>query len=124
MPNGYERLTLRRSGKPHVTGLVHRLVAEAFIPRSAPDLEVNHKNNVRHDNRATNLEWVTRKQNNLHAWKQGRLYQQKVTPDKLEQIIHLYTVVGLTQKDVAIQLGISQSLVSHLLRSRAGIYHG
>ena len=31
-------------------------------------MEVNHKNGVRHDNRADNLEWVTAAQNTAHAY--------------------------------------------------------
>lgn len=52
--------------------LVHRLVAKAFLgePQSIHH-EVNHKNSDRTDNRASNLEWVTRSENMLHANKMG-----------------------------------------------------
>lgn len=43
---------------------VHRLVMLAFIWES--DLEVNHINYVRWDNRLVNLEYVTREENLLH----------------------------------------------------------
>ena len=42
---------------------VHRLVAEAFVPGYKDGLVVNHKNEIKTDNRADNLEWVTHKQN-------------------------------------------------------------
>ena len=59
--NGYKRVCLSNSGAKNV--LVHRLVAEAFIPN--PDMlpEVNHKNWNRSDNRVENLEWCTVQQN-------------------------------------------------------------
>lgn len=41
---------------------VHRLVAAAFLG-FYPLMQVNHKNEVRNDNRISNLEWVTPKNN-------------------------------------------------------------
>jgi hypothetical protein len=46
--------------------MVHRLVAAAFIGEPPPGKEVNHINAVRSDNRASNLEYVTRSQNMAH----------------------------------------------------------
>lgn len=45
---------------------VHRLVAQAFIPGDA-SLEINHKDGDKTNNRANNLEWVTRSQNQIHS---------------------------------------------------------
>lgn len=46
---------------------VHRLVALAFIGNKERHPVVNHKNGVKTDNRASNLEWVTQQQNVDHA---------------------------------------------------------
>ena len=43
--------------------LVHRLVAEAFIPRVPGKAFVNHKDENRANNKADNLEWCTVKEN-------------------------------------------------------------
>lgn len=47
---------------------VHRLVAHAFCGGYFDGAVVNHKNGVKTDNRALNLEWVTQGQNNQHAY--------------------------------------------------------
>ena len=46
---------------------VHNLVATAFVEGWRKGLEVNHKNGVKTDNRAENLEWVTASENRQHA---------------------------------------------------------
>lgn len=43
---------------------VHRLVAEAFIPNPEGRQQVGHRNDDRTDNRAENLEWIDRPENN------------------------------------------------------------
>ena len=45
---------------------VHRLVALAFCEGYSKDLEVNHRNGIKSDNYAGNLEWVTRSENQQH----------------------------------------------------------
>ena len=45
---------------------VHRLVAKHLVGEEQFGLQVNHKNGNKHDNRAENLEWVTRRGNMLH----------------------------------------------------------
>lgn len=64
--NGYGMLTLCKNGirKPI---LCHRLVAIAFIPNPEKLPFVNHKNGIKHDNRAGNLEWVSIRENQAHA---------------------------------------------------------
>lgn len=53
----------------HPTGTVtvHRLVALAFVSGFAAGLEVNHKDGNKKNNAASNLEWVTRQGNQVHA---------------------------------------------------------
>lgn len=60
--SGYENIKLCRENQTYHF-LIHRLVAEAFIPNPNNLPEVNHKNKRRNDNRVENLEWSTRKDN-------------------------------------------------------------
>lgn len=60
--DGYKLVVLYKNNKP-LTRTVHRLVAQTFIPNYANKPQVNHKNEVRTDNRVENLEWMTSKEN-------------------------------------------------------------
>ena len=66
---GYQRvvLTLRRRA------YVHRLVAIAFVPNPEAKPEVNHKDGIKRNNIAANLEWVSHTENGRHASKMGLL---------------------------------------------------
>nr|WNL49688.1 HNH endonuclease [Marseillevirus sp.] len=51
---------------------VHRIVATAFLPPPLPSqIQVNHVNGEKSDNRASNLEWVTPSRNIRHAHETG-----------------------------------------------------
>lgn len=60
--NGYSLVHLYKN-KEHKAYLVHRLVAEAYIPNSNNLPEINHKDEVKTHNWINNLEWCDRKYN-------------------------------------------------------------
>ena len=67
-PNGKGYLRVHIAGKMY---FVHRLVAEKYIPNPNNYPQVNHKDGDKANNKASNLEWVTNKQNREHAIKTG-----------------------------------------------------
>ena len=70
---GYPTVSLS-DGMWHSNLLVHRLVAEAFVDNPDPDhkTQVNHINEDKADNRASNLEWTTASQNINHGTSKAR----------------------------------------------------
>jgi hypothetical protein len=67
---GYRYVTLCAGGKQR-TRLRHLLVAGAFLPPRPPGADANHKDTDKANNRADNLEWVTRWGNIDHARRAG-----------------------------------------------------
>ncbi len=74
---GYLRVKLSKGGvtRDHY---VHKLVATAFIKKIIGKDFVNHKLGVRHDNRVSQLEWVTASENVKHGFEvNGRIANNK-----------------------------------------------
>jgi len=69
---GYLFVRLRKDGRFY-TKYVHRLVAENFINNPFNLPQVNHKDCNKQNCKLSNLEWVTEKENMIHASKNGRL---------------------------------------------------
>ncbi|HEX9503586.1 MAG TPA: NUMOD4 domain-containing protein [Patescibacteria group bacterium] len=65
MENGYQAVNLKNH---YNIKLVHRLVAETFIPNLEAKPCVNHINGIKEDNRMDNLSWVTYSENERHSY--------------------------------------------------------
>lgn len=68
--DGYLKVNLYKDGIGS-SKRIHRLVAEAFIPNPDNKPDVNHRNGNKHDNSIENLEWVTKSENMIHAYRTG-----------------------------------------------------
>lgn len=67
--NGYNKVRLYNKGK-WMDKYVHRLVMAAFIGKS--DLEVNHRDLRKDNNKLSNLEYTSRAENMRHYWAHKR----------------------------------------------------
>ena len=71
---GYTRVVFYKNGaRTAKEFLVHRLVAEAFIPNPENKPTVNHINEIKTDNRVENLEWATMIEQNHHGTRLERI---------------------------------------------------
>ena len=90
---GYFNVVLNKNGKRYEYR-VHRLVALHFCDGYKRGLVVNHKNEIKTDNRAENLEWCTEKYNYFYGTRVERVaksQQKKVAQyDKDGNLIATY----------------------------------
>lgn len=80
-PDGYLAVSLwdnaKRGQKKRKTFLVHRLVAETFIPNPENKPTVNHKDGNKQNNCVDNLEWATFCEQEVHSFAHGLNYARK-----------------------------------------------
>lgn len=114
---GYYVIGLNANNKPK-TCLVHRLVAQAFIP-NPQNLEcVNHKDENKLNNNVNNLEWCTKKYNINYGTCIKRRNETSRNNCKLSKVTLQYTLNGEFIKewkstmDIERTLGLSNKSIS------------
>jgi transcriptional regulator len=100
---------------------VHRIVAEVFCQGNFDGAHVNHKNGIKTDNRAENLEWCTQSENNQHAFKTGLIDNRgmncggcKLTESQVIEIRNL-CAKGVSSKTLAKNFKTSYSNIRHIV---------
>lgn len=99
---------------------IHRLVAQSWIgpaPEHRPC--VNHKDGVKTNNRAENLEWCSKAENNAHAVRTGLRVNHKKTPPEKVNSARQMLMNGAKGIDVAKALGLSKAWVSKIKNTPA-----
>jgi|SRR6516225_12117838 hypothetical protein len=114
---GYMSVFLRANGKAKCAA-VHRLVALAFIPNPASLPEVNHIDFDKTNNVVTNLEWLTRVENYLHAATNGQHPFPRVITETRIESIRRWHQSGVSQRLIAAQFGVTQSTVSRIINGK------
>lgn len=115
-PKGYRTVFLRSDAKPK-NRFVHGLVARAFIPLDPERSFVNHKNGIKDDNRAENLEWVTAKENSQHAATNGLFPSRSKVESKIAEIRAL-NHEGFSTRQIGARLGICHTAIARVLSGR------
>jgi plasmid maintenance system antidote protein VapI len=120
---GYDAVSLPvgPEGK-QIRQYVHRLVARAFLPNLEGKAEVNHINGVKTDNRAANLEWVTRRENIAHAVSTGLSKvmgednpMAKLDEMRVAEIRERYFNGPETQDELGVAFGVHRVLIKKIV---------
>ena len=117
--NGYYRVQLSSDGKKKYM-LVHRLVGQAFLPNPYNLPEVNHKNEIKTDNRLENLEYCDRQYNTNYGTRNERIAKARsklltgVYNTKLSKSVRCIetNIIYPSASEIQRQLGDSQSNIS------------
>lgn len=108
--DGYKLIATDRT-----TVRVHRLVAEAFIPNPNNMPVVNHKDNVKGNNDASNLEWSTISYNTSHAYQLKALRSPLAKYVKVEidgKIFSYYDSCNKCAKSLKVSRGMIEKSVN------------
>lgn len=120
--NGYRRVSI--NGDSY---LVHRLVAECYIPNPENKEQVNHINGKKQDNSVENLEWSTRSENMRHAVDNDLLVNSgedhvnaSLTNEQAQMIRELYTPKSRTLGMPALsrKFGVSVGTIQRVIENK------
>lgn len=118
---GYPKISISIPRSRHVS--IHRLVALSFIgPPPTPEHEVNHLDRNRSNNLVSNLEWVTRSANALHAYANGahhvRGMQMPAAKLTDELVLHIrQSAEG--NRTIARRLGVHHGVIGNIRLGKA-----
>lgn len=130
----YIRVSMLKKDGKCTRLLYHRLKMMAFNPvENMENLQVNHINGNKHDNRLENLEWVTSKENIAHSWKNNLASKDHSLGEKsnlathtekeAKQVIELLKTNLYTDKEIHEITGLPiRSFISKIRRRETWCY--
>jgi hypothetical protein len=121
--DGYIKVNLKIKQKTN-SKILHRLLAEAFIPNPENKPQVNHINGIKSDNTLENLEWCTLSENRQHAYDTGLQRSDtrrgeknnfcKLTKEDVLKIRQMYKPYKFTNKMIAEIYNVTEGCISNI----------
>ncbi|MBU8715430.1 HNH endonuclease [Brevibacillus parabrevis] len=130
--SGYECVDLDKEGRTHKT-TVHRLVASHFCTKPDDATEVHHIDGDRLNNRANNLQWVTRQENVQETIQRGTHNVEaahRIAWEKNKKPVEMLTLDGKFIRefpsitDAVKETGALQSKISLVCNGHRSTTHG
>lgn len=122
--SGYNLVVLCKNGK-RINKMIHRLVAEAFIPNPNNGSEVNHKDENKSNNCVSNLEWCDRIYNANYGTGVERCAKKKWKPIEMMDNAHNVLKLFNSALEAERETGINRKNISSVClgkRKDAGGY--
>ncbi len=125
---GYPHLKLCKDGERKGYG-THTLIIGAFVGPCPVGKQVNHKDGDKTNNCIENLEYVTQRENNEHAFRLGlknmdhvvgeRHYNSILTERDIPQIRRLIKEGEFTRQEIGTMYGVSRSAINNVQNGHA-----
>lgn len=118
--SGYLFITLATVNGPKIVQM-NRLVLQTFDPIADPEnYQANHKNGNKLNNYLENLEWTTRSENILHAYRTGLLKPVTIiNEDKAIEIVNLLKTNKYQCKEIAKILNVHENIVNSIKKKES-----
>jgi len=108
----YQRVHLKIGKGQKNYRYVHRLVANAFLDKAHPSLEVNHKDRNTSNNHVSNLEWISHKENLRFSMKD---VNANIPPVDVAKMRILYSA-GVAISSISHHFQIKRHFVTKIVR--------
>ncbi len=125
--DGYLKTAFRVDGKRYYKR-VHVLVALTFIDNPKNNPIVNHKNGIKDDNRASNLEWVTFAENVQHSFdvlgRKGYNGGTNKPINKIDKITGEIIKRYNSMKEASLDIGVTPPSIAQSIKRENGTCGG